>query len=314
MSSSDPFDLVKTKKWPSITGQPQQYAKDHRDWIKRLVEEVISLKGVIDSLKTECSKKQTKIDQLVKINDDQKVTISELSERIESLTTSSKDLTALVNSIKSDVEKMTPLQANLEGNIKQVVEDAAKNITLAEVLKRGLDTKNSDFEVNLALANNKEAREKKIRAKNIIIFGLNSVSDKQRDEQQVYDLFNVLNVSNEKVKRITRIATKASNEASRPPPVIVEFDSSTTKDSVLKSTGALKGLDRFNGVQVAPDLTPSERIGLKLERETCVVLNDKLPVDSPFVWRVRGGVRRKVDKETKRLYRANRTENDGSSA
>lgn len=58
---------------------------------------------------------------------------------------------------------------------------------------------------------------------------------------------------------------------------------------------------------MAPDLTPSERLGLKLEHNACVELNSKLPVNSPFEWRVRGGERTKIDKTTKRFYKASRS-------
>lgn len=304
MSNSDPFELLKSKKWPSIPGSPQNYAKEHRDWIKKLVEEFLSFKDEVESLKVQCSKKDKTIEQLIRDNNEYKLVISKMVEQVDVLTASSSSQSNLVNSLKVEVEKLSPLQSNLEGNIKKVVEDAAKKVTLAEVLKRGLDTKSSDFEVNLALANNRLMREKEKRARNIMIFGLKCDNDKKQDDRQVYELFNALNVSNDQIKRIVRLASKTPSQSARPPPVLVELNSPTIRESALKSTRALKDLRHFDGVQVSPDLSPNERIGLKLERETCVKLNMKLPNDSPFEWRVRGGERTKVDKTTKRVYKA----------
>lgn len=136
MSSSDPFELVRTKKWPSITGTPQQYAKDHCDWIKKLVDEVLNLKSEIDGLKSVCANNENTINELQRINDEQQNTINQLSS--------------------------ASFKNGLEGDIKKVVEDTAKTVTMAEALRRGLDTKSSDFEANLALANNKLLREKEI--------------------------------------------------------------------------------------------------------------------------------------------------------
>ena len=215
MSNPDPFELLKSKKWPSITGAPQQYVKDHRDWIKRLAEEVLGLKSEVESLKTTCSNNETTINELKNVNKVQQNTITTLRE----------ELAMSSSSLKND----------LEGNIKK---DAAKNVTLAEVLKRGLNTKSSDFEINHALANSKLIREKEKRANNIMIFGLKCDIDKQPDGQ-VNDLVGVLSVNSCQVKRIVKFAAKKSNQT-RPQPVLVEFDSPSTREIALKSTREMK--------------------------------------------------------------------------
>ncbi|RNA33992.1 hypothetical protein BpHYR1_002837 [Brachionus plicatilis] len=165
---------------------------------------------------------------------------------------------------------------------------------MAEVLKLGLNTKSSGFEINHALANSKLIQEKEKRANNIMIFGLKCDNDKQRDGQ-VNDLVGVLSVNSRQVNRIIKFAAMNSNQT-RPPPVLVEFDSPNTREIALKSTRALKTHKRFFGVQVVPDLTLSERLGLKLEHNACVELNSKLPANSPFEWRVRSGEKTKIDK------------------
>lgn len=291
MSSVDPFELARSRKpWPSIPGPVGAYAKEHRDWIKRLVEESISLKNEVDSLKSRLTVSEAKIDEFVKERELRESTIGELVKRIEALEHST---------------------ANQKSEIKRAVEETSK-VTMAEVVKRGSEYKNDEFEVNLALANNKEPREKEKRSKNIVIFGLKKEVDKNADDGQALELMDALSVPREQVARVTRLISKSSSLSSRPPPFLVEFNTSSTRDNALKATRNLKGLDKYNGVTIAHDLTPNERAGLKREQTICVELNKELPENSPFTWRVRNGERTKIDINTKRVYRPAKT--NGSSA
>jgi hypothetical protein len=70
---------------------------------------------------------------------------------------------------------------------------------MAEVVKRGCEYKNDEFEVNLALANNKERREKE----NIIIFGLKRKEDRKVDERQALELVETLEAPRDQVLRAT---------------------------------------------------------------------------------------------------------------
>ena len=291
MSIPDPFELVKSKRtWPLISGQVGTYAKEHREWIRRLVEESISLKNEVDSLKSRLAISEAKIDVFEKEKELSVRTIGDLVKRVEAL------------------EQST---ANQTSEIKRAVEETAK-VTMAEVVKRGCEYKNDEFEVNLALANNKERREKEKRAKNIIIFGLKRQEDLKVDEGQALELVKILEASRDQVFRVTRLISKSSNVSSRPPPLLVEFNTASIRDNVLKATRNLKGLDKYNGVKIAPDLTPNERAGLKREQEVCAQLNEELSNESPFIWRVRNGERRKIDKNTKQVYKP--PKENGSSA
>lgn len=75
-------------------------------------------------------------------------------------------------------------------------------------MKRGLDHKNDDFDVNLALANNKERREKEKRVRNLIIFGLNRVESQKDDEKQALSInFGVKKINSWQLK-IKKVAVK----------------------------------------------------------------------------------------------------------
>lgn len=61
----DPFVLARTKKpFPQIPGVTGAYAKEHREWIRRLVEEFISLKSEVESLKSRLVESEAKIVEL----------------------------------------------------------------------------------------------------------------------------------------------------------------------------------------------------------------------------------------------------------
>ncbi|RNA18426.1 hypothetical protein BpHYR1_000177 [Brachionus plicatilis] len=62
-------------------------------------------------------------------------------------------------------------------------------------------------------------------------------------------------------------------------------------------------LKRFISVQVAPDLTPSERLGLKPKQNAFVEFNSKLPADSSIKWLVCIGEKTTIDKITKHFYK-----------
>jgi len=312
MSTPDPFELVKGKKaFPSIPGSPPNYAKDHHDWIKKLCEEFLALSDEVEGLR-KCSIAQgLKIEELEREREVMIQNTGVMSRRIEALETALAAQSDRVNTIKKDVEKLGLVSSHFDDNIKRVVEETAKKVTMAEVVKRGVEY-NDEFEVNMTLANNKERREKERRARNIIIFGLRRDDDITKDAQQVYDLISILKVPRDRVKRITRLISKTASSTTRPPPFLVELDTPATRESTLRSTGALKGVAQYKDVSIAPDLTPNERIGLKREHSICDQLNRELPADCPFVWRVRSGERTKIDKKSNRYYKATRTE--GSSA
>lgn len=96
-------------------------------------------------------------------------------------------------------------------------------------------------------------------AKNFIIFGLKREEDQKLDEGQTLELVETLEAPRDQVLRVTRLISKSPNVSSRPPPLFVQFKTSSLRDNVLKATRNLKGLDKYNGVKIAADLTPNER-------------------------------------------------------
>lgn len=300
----DWFELVRSNKpLPQLPGSSSGYAKEHRDWIRKLIEELISAKSEIVTLKNNLKERENKMAEFEKDHETRERAIKDLMKRVEELESASTIQSSKVDKIDSDLRSLGPSTSQLD-DIKKVVEETAKKVTLAEVVKRGLDHNNDDFEVNLALANNKERREKEKRARNLIIFGLNRVESQKDDEKQAYELIDTLKVARDQVERVTRLNSKSSsNSDSRPAPFLIEFVTSSARDGALKSTRNLKGIDKYIEVRVAPDLTPNERAGIKREQAICADLNKDLPVDSPYTWRVRSGERSRIDKNTKRIYK-----------
>lgn len=169
---------------------------------------------------------------------------------------------------------------------------------MAEVLKRGLEC--DEFKANIAMANSNLTREKEKRAGNLIIYGLKPESDTKSDESKVKSLINTLKAPINSIKRIARLPSKTTERQS---PVLVELNSRSIRDSTLRAARLLKGNAIYVGVQISPDLTPSERLALRLERDACTQLNSDLPENCPFEWRLRDGMRTKIDKASRRRFR-----------
>lgn len=234
---------------------------------------------------------------------EQREIIRTLNDRVKHLETKVKEQDIIIEKVKKQTEESTQsIQPNLEIGIKKAVEEV-KKATMAEVVGRGLSTCPSEFEINLTMANNKEKHERAKREKNVIIFGLSSTENREADREQVNKIFQHLQVPHENVKRVARltISMPATNE--RPAPVLVELMSSTVRDEVLKVAKRLKQNSDLSTIFIAPDLTPNERLVLKRDREVCRDLNSKLSSDSPFFWQVRDGIKTRIDKVTKRVFK-----------
>lgn len=295
---SNPFDTTYT--WSGLgSGNHNKSAKAFYKWFKIVTEEVTSLKNkvellekAVETLEEDNNNKARKIIDLEMDLLNQKKTVHEHSTSLKSL---------------SNGEILG--QPNIDDAILNKVKEAAKNVTLAEIVKSGLDKKNDSFEARLAKANMKERREIVKRERNFMIFGL-KVDENTNDGEQVAELCEShLRVRRSDIKLVTRLSVNSKRSGSgvdaneKPPPIRVEMHSSEARDNLLKSTSNLKGLERYKRVSILPDLTPSERLALKLEKEECDKLNKKLLPNCPFVWRVRSGIKTKIDVMTNRIYK-----------
>ena len=54
-------ELAKNKSWPTLGGGSPAYAREHREWIKSIVDELMSLKSEVESLRKRCSAQDERI-------------------------------------------------------------------------------------------------------------------------------------------------------------------------------------------------------------------------------------------------------------
>ena len=104
-----------------------------------------------------------------------------------------------------------------------------------------------------------------------------------------------------KAKFMVRIGKKEDGKAR---PLKVTFHNESDKIKVLDNLKQLKGKSDFDGISIKDDFTISERNLVKEYVQKANEKNQSEPVDSEFVWRVRGSPKnrlflKKVMKEKK---------------
>lgn len=253
-------------------------------------------------------------------HDNEKVSIAsldawlyELVKRVNTLEASHK---AEINMLKDTISKQTdtinelttrlnempiPTPPEFNDEIKETVIATARELTMSQVVSSGLDNRNN-LGVQVVAALNNEQREKVKREKNIIVFGLEAAGTTDDDKTSIYQLINTLNVNTNDIENAVRLNNARNNNTRRPHPVLVTLKSSAIRENALKSAKELKNHDIYKKISISPDLMPNERLALKSEVDECKKLNLTL-LNAPYYWGIRNGVKRKIDRHTKRFYK-----------
>lgn len=249
-------ELAKNKTWPTLGGGSPAYAKEQREWIKSIVDELkMSLKSEVESLRKRCSVQDERIIVLER-------------ERVESSSTTNVTGEILYS---SQVNKST--QKNIvDVVVAKVAEKQAreKNVIIFGVKK-------PEREERSGQENSEEAE---------------AATDETLDLQLVKELFKHVGVDDKKIQRIHRLKSKGD----KPPPIVVKLTTKVDRGEVLKSAPKLRNEgegSKYNGIFISPDLTLSERLRGKELRDERDRLNKELreakeggeTVDSRYVVR-----------------------------
>ena len=135
-----------------------------------------------------------------------------------------------------------------------------------------------------------EETEKRSRACNFIIHGVAeniNCDTKQREEDYVTTLITTLGL-NMSYKSLYRLGKKVISDNQHKRPIKVILNNEVDKDRLMASLKSLKGLDDYKGISVTDDYTIQERNLIKLWSEKAKKANEDEPIDSKFIWRVRG--------------------------
>lgn len=111
----DWFELVRSNKpLHQIPGSSSGYAKEHPDWIRRLIEELISAKSEIETLKTNLKEREKKVAEFEKDHESRERAIKDLLRRVEELESASTIQSSKVDKIESDLGSLGPSTSQID--------------------------------------------------------------------------------------------------------------------------------------------------------------------------------------------------------
>ena len=189
-----------------------------------------------------------------------------------------KRVSALEKAIKAKDDQLTEKNQKIEELIEKLEDkncnDEKGNEELWTDVVKGKQKRKSINQLNLINAVAKESKERKMREKNVIIFGLAASTNKNKDNAFDEDKKNVITIFNKidanvNIEHIINLKTRNENQ----PPFIVVLKDKHERNKVLKSSKVLKDDDSFSKVFINPDLTEAERHKAKLLKEECHRMN-----------------------------------------
>ena len=227
-----------------------------------------------------------------------------ITEQLEK--TIEEKLTRGIQSLKADLEKIISKRYEVQekptsSNTEQVL-DYSKAIQKTGYQQTATENFR-DIARMAKLEELEEENQKRLRQNNIVIHGKkeNETTTSGSDEEFVNALLKELCVGAVKAKFMVRIG-KIENGKARP--LKVTFHNENDKVKVLDNLKQLKGKSEFGGISIKEDFTISERNLVKEYVQKANEKNQNEPVDSEYVWRVRGSPKnrlflKKVMKERK---------------
>ena len=174
--------------------------------------------------------------------------------------------------------KLDLLLANqvTKAHFNEVVSKLDKRVAKNEEDISILKTKVDDMPINIY----EEIHEQDIKKKNVIIFKLQEVDENDKKKKFVEERNVVQGLLNDMTDfellsegdlnfRFFRIG---KDNASKPRPMIVSFESNIIRDKVLESCKNLKGKEKWKGISIVPDLT---KIQQNLSKQSRKKLSDE---------------------------------------
>ena len=285
--NSKETELRETQNKLSIAEQHLSNAQNFNDnasEIENKNKEIIDLKDQKAKLKKDLN--------------DKNLVITELEKK-------PKDFTNAINKRFETFEKnikisLTTQIANSHAKLDKKLADALKNhhaditTSATEAIKRSTTPAREFKEIIKEQRNEQMAEEndKRRRASNIIVHGLNEHQDNSSDNRE-YDsnliktLFSDIGLNTD-FKSIYRLGKRSGDASTQRRPLKITMINESDKDRVLASLSNLKGKDDYIGVSITEDYSLKERELIKSFSQKAKDANENEDGDSQFIWRVRG--------------------------
>lgn len=192
------------------------------------------------------------VDQLQKRVNEQEEDIYGLVSIIKDLRNQMKALQVQVNDTKHQVHP------NVEQVVTDIVNAKHNEATNAHVHKCS-----------------KELVDRTKAERNVVISGLDDNTDTEQDNKRINEVLSKIGAPACKSTRRIRLRNSTPSD-SRPPLVIVEFDTITAKHHTLKVAKSLRSIPELSKVYINPDKTATERATDKVLRDSRNVKNKTL--------------------------------------
>ena len=198
---------------------------------------------------------------------------------------------SLLKEVQENNKKMEE-KLNQVMSLSNSYANTVKNIQASEKIQTSTNV-NTDFRTIMREARNEELveeQEKRLRACNLIIHGVNeSDSDdkevaKKMDEKFITSMIGAVHVSTV-FKSHARIGQP---DPVKRRPIKVVLNCEEDRNKIIASLSNLKGQQTYKGISITEDYTIADRQLIKRWSEKAKESNANEAPDSKYVWRVRG--------------------------
>ena len=191
-------------------------------------------------------------------------------------------------SAKKHVAPETPMHEQITDDISNI--DQNQNQPAWNIPRPAM----TDFRTIIKETQNEqmnEANDQKVRARNLIIHGVQDDSNvdqatrKNDDQAFVQSLLLTITLNDLPYKSLQRIGKP---QPDRKRPLMLVLNNELDKEKILQNLTKLKDQMKFKGVSVTEDYTIAERKMLTEWKEKAKAKNTEEDPESNFIWRVRG--------------------------
>ena len=135
-----------------------------------------------------------------------------------------------------------------------------------------------------------EESDKKLRACNIILHGVNEAMSNDKHEAKKIDESHVNSLIETLGLEITykSVIRLGKGDPTKKRPIKVVMHTEEDKNKIMSNLRSLKDKEEFKGISVTEDYTVDERVMIKEWREKAKANNAKESTDSQHVWKIRG--------------------------
>jgi hypothetical protein len=198
------------------------------------------------------------------IVDNLKTSYDDLLKKFDKLSVDNARLVNENSELKKSLKEFNIKQNSLEAKLGEVQSTAAVNAPNCWFRTMNGQEKKTVEQLSLISVAAKENKEREERENNVMIFGLESITEtdievkKQKEKDKVKEIISSLNL-NIDIKHVRSLKTREDNTA----PLVVNIGNKANRNELLKQSKNLRNKTGYEKVFISPDMTEAQRIELK---------------------------------------------------